>query len=246
MNADCFVKGMIYMQEAMMPAVEPSKGVVSFDLWMTLIRNDGRRFKDARNVLLGGHLVPNYSCEEFDVIMRAVDKQADGIAESRGADVMFRERVEMLAAAVDAEVPNEESMRALYARQGELFKQMPPVLLDPTTPELFDRLKAAGYQLAAMSNTGFMLADQMRPALDQLGIGQKFDYQVFSSEVGYAKPDKRIFEHLLRLTGTTPDNIIHVGDNPRADVGGATSMGMRAILLDESMPLRTIVEELCK
>lgn len=43
---------------------------------------------------------------------------------------------------------------------------------------------------------------------------------VISEEVGFMKPDPRIFEFATRLTGFDPDRILYVGDSYRSDVVG--------------------------
>ena len=41
------------------------------------------------------------------------------------------------------------------------------------------------------------------------------------AEVGFEKPDVRIFEHACRVLDTKPSEIAHVGDEPDADANGA-------------------------
>jgi FMN phosphatase YigB (HAD superfamily) len=57
-----------------------------------------------------------------------------------------------------------------------------------------------------------------------------FDHWSFSDEVGWYKPDRRIFEHALAgLGGVDPGRAAHVGDIRRTDVAGAQAMGMLAV-----------------
>jgi len=60
------------------------------------------------------------------------------------------------------------------------------------------------------------------------GILDFFETTVFSNEVGWRKPDRRIFSVAIEKLNATPGRIIHVGDNPYADIWGAKKMGMRA------------------
>jgi putative hydrolase of the HAD superfamily len=50
--------------------------------------------------------------------------------------------------------------------------------------------------------------------------------------VGYAKPDPRIFEHALSVSGSDASSTLHVGDMYYADIVGAEAAGIRAVLLD--------------
>jgi putative hydrolase of the HAD superfamily len=50
----------------------------------------------------------------------------------------------------------------------------------------------------------------------------------YSDEVGVRKPDAEIFHATLSRAGVPPDEAVHIGDNPDADVAGALAIGMRA------------------
>jgi len=80
------------------------------------------------------------------------------------------------------------------------------------------------YRLFALSNGN---ADLVRCGVDEL-----FDGHVTASAAGAAKPDARIFNHLLRAAGVEPSEVLHIGDDPLADVVGATHAGMQAVWLN--------------
>ena len=51
-----------------------------------------------------------------------------------------------------------------------------------------------------------------------------------SEEVGYEKPDPRIYhDGLARLSIDEPSTAMMVGDNPASDIDGAKRVGMRAV-----------------
>jgi len=60
------------------------------------------------------------------------------------------------------------------------------------------------------------------------------DPVVISSEVGWEKPDPRIFQLALEWAGVPPHQALYVGDNYWDDVLGARSAGLEAVLLDRS------------
>ena len=66
--------------------------------------------------------------------------------------------------------------------------------------------------------------------LHSFGVATHFDALVISSEVGYLKPRKEIFEVALSSLSVRPGDVLHVGDNFRADIVGAVSVGMNAAL----------------
>lgn len=57
-----------------------------------------------------------------------------------------------------------------------------------------------------------------------------------SDQLGCAKPAPYAFERLAQALGMPPERCWYVGDNPRGDIGGALSAGMRAVWLDEGIP----------
>ena len=93
---------------------------------------------------------------------------------------------------------------------------------DDVRPAL-TRLRAA-YRLYAVSNGN---AD-----LERCGIGDLFEGHVTAISAGAAKPDARIFAALAEMAGVSPEEVLHVGDDPLADVVGARQAGMQAVWLN--------------
>ena len=58
-------------------------------------------------------------------------------------------------------------------------------------------------------------------------VGHFFTISLTSAVAGVAKPDKRIFSELARVTRLEPRQILHVGDNPHNDIVAATAAGLR-------------------
>ncbi len=100
----------------------------------------------------------------------------------------------------------------------------------PEVHEALGKLSALGYRLAILSNWSWHLA-QLCAALD---LARYFEQIVISSRVGHAKPHPAIFQHALAAMHARPEDAIHVGDNPIADVGGALGVGITPVLLDRS------------
>ncbi len=65
-------------------------------------------------------------------------------------------------------------------------------------------------------------------ACQAAGLDQLAPFIIVSEAAGYAKPDPRIFQDALNLTGLdSPEQVMFVGDNPRADIDGAHRFGMK-------------------
>lgn len=63
----------------------------------------------------------------------------------------------------------------------------------------------------------------------RLGLAGYFQFQVSPMDVGAAKPDRVIFEAACHRAGVEPGAVVHVGDEPEADVMGAARHGMHAV-----------------
>jgi HAD superfamily hydrolase (TIGR01662 family) len=102
------------------------------------------------------------------------------------------------------------------------------VVLDGTV-EAIEELHGQGLALGVVTNT---LADEatIRLMLRNHGIEQLMGSVVVSSEEGYRKPHPSLFEKATRELGASHEETLFVGDSPYHDVGGATAVGMRAVL----------------
>jgi putative hydrolase of the HAD superfamily len=101
--------------------------------------------------------------------------------------------------------------------------------LGRTTHELLDALRSLGLSLGLVSNAfdpGWLL----RRDLADMGLAERLDVAVFSSEVGLRKPHPDIFRAALEPLGLTPARTLFVGDRRYEDVRGAKELGMRAVL----------------
>ena len=72
------------------------------------------------------------------------------------------------------------------------------------------------------------------PWLKNLGLAPYFEIIVASHDqrVRSAKPDTAIFKYALNAVGVSAEEAVHVGDSFEADIIGAHTAGIRAILLD--------------
>ncbi len=121
-------------------------------------------------------------------------------------------------------------------------------------------LEAAGYEAAAADRAFevFYAArnrvacyDDVRPALARLaargplyalsngnadlalcGIAAYFAGHVSARSVGAAKPDRRMFAALAERAGAACGEILHIGDDPFADVEGARRAGLQAVWIN--------------
>jgi 2-haloacid dehalogenase len=108
------------------------------------------------------------------------------------------------------------------------------------TVEILAALRARGVPLYALSNWWAETFPIARARFDFLDW---FDGIVISGEVGIAKPDPRIFAHLLETHALRADATVFIDDLP-ANVGAAAAAGMHTILFTDPEALRTALGEL--
>ena len=153
-----------------------------------------------------------------------------------------------------------ESMRALRAAVAARHPDQAHDMTFLRRRALAEQFDAAGYDEAAAGRAFdvFYAArnrvtcyPDVRPALARLartrplfalsngnadlglcGIAEYFSGHVSARGVGAAKPDQRIFAALAANAGVPAAEILHVGDDPYADVEGARRAGMQAVWLN--------------
>jgi HAD superfamily hydrolase (TIGR01509 family) len=98
--------------------------------------------------------------------------------------------------------------------------------LADTTHALLEALRERGYKLALVSNA-FDPPDLLHRDLEKLGITERLDTALFSSELGARKPDPTIFREALARLDVAPERALFVGDTLATDIAGASALGMR-------------------
>ncbi|XP_058761340.1 uncharacterized protein LOC131634732 [Vicia villosa] len=88
-------------------------------------------------------------------------------------------------------------------------------------------LKDAGVKMAVVSN----FDSRLRQLLKDLNVLHLFDAVIISSEVGYEKPDPRIFQAALDQVNVEAGKALHIGDDLKADKLGANAVGIDCWLL---------------
>lgn len=107
-----------------------------------------------------------------------------------------------------------------------LYETMPGQwVLNDGAADFLIRASGAGMRLAIVSN----IALDVRPALERWGIASALDAVILSYEVGYVKPDPRIFQLAADSLGIDPTDCLMIGDSTQDDVGGAI-LGMQCLI----------------
>lgn len=100
-------------------------------------------------------------------------------------------------------------------------------------------LLAERFRLAIVTNG---LPDVQREKLVRTGLMERFEAVVVSGELGFGKPDRRVYEETLRQMGLSAEACVMVGDNFRRDVAGAQAVGIRGVWISigRSVPQRDV------
>ncbi|MFZ0040488.1 MAG: HAD-IA family hydrolase [Solirubrobacteraceae bacterium] len=117
----------------------------------------------------------------------------------------------------------------------------------PDARDALLRARSRGVRVVVVSNWDISLLE----VLERVGLAPLLQGVVTSAAVGARKPAAAIFEHALRLAGTSAGAALHVGDSLDEDVAGARACGIRAVLLrrdgrpgPEGVPTITGLDEL--
>jgi putative hydrolase of the HAD superfamily len=92
----------------------------------------------------------------------------------------------------------------------------------------FDRIRNAGYKTYVLSNTNPMHLDHMQRHFPFLA---KFNGHIYSHEVGFRKPDARIYEAVEKMTGKSGKHIVYIDDLP-VNIKAAQERNWTSILQD--------------
>jgi putative hydrolase of the HAD superfamily len=124
------------------------------------------------------------------------------------------------------ELSDDELARFLEA---EHAAWQPARVLGSTTHALLDALREDGLKLGLVSNAfdpGWLL----RNDLERMGLAERLDVAVFSSEVGKRKPHPAIFAAALEQLAVEPSRALFVGDRRFEDIRGGKEAGMETVL----------------
>jgi putative hydrolase of the HAD superfamily len=199
-----------------------SRGLVILDAFNTLVTSR----RDSKGTFLEG--LEQAGVRGADPVLAALQAASEGLDHSLWS-VSRQAYVGWTSA-----VPRELSMVGLRVNSNlarcvvpalEQLHQAPMVALRGARSCL-KQLKAAGFTIAVCSNWGWDLAADIADT----GLLEYVDYPVSSAQVGWRKPDPRIYRSVLALAGCAAKDAVFVGDSLRTDVLGPQRAGIRSFL----------------
>lgn len=212
--------------------------LISFDIWSTLLKSNPEYKKKRLGVLYEMLGASGIDLDQLGVIFKEVDDSCDQETEITGNQYGLSDRVRMIYERLpeDGRIANlsDEKISEIDEALAVVLKENLPQIIEDDLLVTLEKLDKQGIMIAVISNTGFIDGRHMRIVLERLGILPFLKLQIFSNEVGAAKPSKKIFQALIEKTGIEGKMILHVGDNLVADYEGAVKAGIKALHLNQN------------
>jgi putative hydrolase of the HAD superfamily len=205
--------------------------VLLLDLDDTITDDSGNVERCWRDACLvhGSDLEPLDPCCLFDVIERTrswywtdPDRHREGRLDLHTAR---REVVRMSLADLGIEDPTlAEKIATTYGSRRDLGVQ--PI---PGAIETVQWFRERGCRTALLTNGA---AESQRGKVDRFQLTGLFDAILIEGELGYGKPDPRVYRGALEILGVRPEEATMVGDNLEWDVLAPQELGVYGVWVD--------------
>lgn len=200
----------------------------SFDLWLTLIKSNPEFKHERARYFYKKKYNPNdFSVDQIKILISEIDVMCNEVNEivGKSIDALEMYAIVLRKLGVSANLVNYHNMLKLYADIEEIFMKYPPVFYDEHTIPTIAQL-AVKSNLSILSNTGFIKGSTLRKFLRSSGLDLYFEFMLFSDEEDLSKPNPVFFmkviqsiyeKNLYEYNSVRKYNILHVGDNQKAD-----------------------------
>ncbi|MDO7742809.1 MAG: HAD family hydrolase [Pedobacter sp.] len=215
----------------------------SFDLWLTLIKSNPQFKQERARLFYSKYNSLHKSFEEVATIVRQVDLMVNSMNEKTGKNIDADEMCLMVISIINDYHPDFSGMdmESLYNEIEALLFNYPPLIYCDHTKNTLAKLKESGdVTVSILSNTGFIRGKTLRKVLMMLELDPMLDFQLYSDEVRLSKPNKAFFQLMLDSIDRKKHKqielheIVHIGDNPVADILGATTAGIKSVLINSN------------
>jgi FMN phosphatase YigB (HAD superfamily) len=191
------------------------------DVFVEFTRSIGLRISEEDRIR-SEHWVHHYFAHSLEI-------QADGKLfkdDQKSFWVNFTKRRLVAMGVPTAQAINLAPQASAYME--EHYK--PTVHIPEDVFPLLQFLKDSGYVLGLVSNRDDPYHDEIK----NMKLDSYFKFILAGGEVNAFKPDKLIFDHALKLAGTSASETMYIGDNYFADVVGSRRAGLIPVLYDPS------------
>lgn len=209
---------------------------VSFDLWKTLIVSHpeykNQRTIEVKNFIKqkSGFTIPFLTLDEQ---IRRYEKALDMIMEENGHQISIETIYRGLCTVIGLDTVYAEELNKRI--QALTIVYCPKLMDSKEIMHILTTLKSEGISMSIGSNTAFISGNTLGIVLDRLNILQFFAFSLFSDQWTYCKPHYEFFAIIRtfadRFSPIDPDEILHIGDNPRTD-GKATNNSINTMIIN--------------
>lgn len=214
-----------------MPCRGPRVAGVLFDCYGTLIdiltdERDIRTYRCLSQWLLyqGVRIVPEDLQDLYaDRVREAADRTGERYPEVRVEEIFASICAEHSVWEVDTERLGVETTRAFRAAS---LRRLGVIEKTRRLLDLFCTQKTG-----VVSNGQRVFSEQ---EMRMLGLYDRLDFVIFSSDLGYQKPDPRIYAAALDRMGLPAPDVLFIGDSFRNDVDAPRAIGMQALHVEEA------------
>jgi putative hydrolase of the HAD superfamily len=147
-----------------------------------------------------------------------------------GRSDMRASRREVVALALQALGIVEETMSNALADSFSAYSDRLTCLF-PNTADTLEKLRKAGVRLGLLTNGA---SGTQRAKIDRFDLAQYFEHILIEGELGFGKPDERVYKAALSLFGALPGDCWMAGDNLVWDVAAPQALGILAIWYDKN------------
>lgn len=206
---------------------------VTFDFWNTLYKSPPdqvvsvQRGQDLRQALLREGW--DFSLEKLQAAFKSAWLEAYDYQRVYGQDMGPSGQFKLVLRTLGLGEIDLSRQEVLFKAYTTTLIKLPPRLNDGTR-ETLQALRGR-LKMAVICNTGVTPGSLLRKIMEKDLLLDFFDYLIFSDEVGFAKPNTRIFNLALEHLETAGQSALHVGDDAITDVIGAKKAGMQAAWL---------------
>ena len=115
-------------------------------------------------------------------------------------------------------------------------------MLLPGALEALDTLHSRQIALGLLTNGAGPI---QREKIDRFGLARFFDCILIEGELGFGKPDERIYKHAMAALGAAPPETWIVGDDLEWEVAAPQRLGIHAVWVDSAgrgLPVGAVVQ----
>ena len=215
---------------------------ISLDLWGTLIKSNPE-FKKQRAKFIYENYNDNKTMNEIEFIIRDIDLSCNYANEISGLNISAEEMYGLVLYKIfeGKTMTNKIDLNHLMANIEDIFFHYPPILFTEITGTILNQInETTNITMSILSNTAFIKGRLLKIIIhDVLKISNLFKFQLYSDELNLSKPNSLFFDSVYLNTNKFCSNIekksiIHVGDNPIADIQGADNYGFKSYLINSN------------